>query len=111
MTKIINLSHTRGDTWKRNLIFRDSASALIDLTDSTIVMTVKRDPEDVVYVSQSTATLADQVTNKGEASITLAGTDFNTENGKLWYDIQWTDAAGTIITFMKGNFEIVYDVT
>lgn len=74
-------------------------------------MTVKRDPEDVAYVSQGTATLADQVTDKGEASITLAGTDFNTENGKLWYDIQWTDAAGTIVTFMKGNFEIVYDVT
>lgn len=32
MTKIINLSHTRGDTWKRNLVFRDSANALIDLT-------------------------------------------------------------------------------
>lgn len=111
MTKIINLSHTRGDTWKRNLIFRDSAGALINLTGSTIIMTVKRDPEDVAYVSQGTATLADQWTDIGEASITLAGTDFNTENGALWYDIQWTDSAGTIVTFMKGNFEIVYDVT
>lgn len=111
MTKIINLSHTRGDTWKRTLTFRDSANALINLTGGSIIMTVKRDPESVEYVSQASATLLDQTTNTGQATITLAGTDFNIENGLLWYDIQWTDSAGTIVTFMKGNFEIMYDVT
>lgn len=112
MTQIVNLQHTRGDTWKRTIIFKNrTTGAAIDMTGSTVVMTVKRDPEDVKTVSQATGTVLDQVTDTGKVTMTLPGTDFNVENGDMWYDVQWTDAAGTILTFMKGNFSIVYDVT
>jgi hypothetical protein len=74
-------------------------------------MTVKRKAEDASYIAQGNATLANQTTNTGEATITLAATLFNVECGQYVYDIQKTDSVGTIVTFMKGVFDIVFDVT
>lgn len=54
-------------------------------------MTVKRKPEDTTYISQGTATLTTPLS--GIATVTLAATDFNIENGTYYYDVKWTDSA------------------
>lgn len=109
MTAIVHLSHTRGDTFKRVITFTDSAGVAIDITGSTITGTIRKKPEDTAYIAQGNAVLTTPAS--GIATLTLAATLFNVPNGTYFYDIKWTDSAGVITTFMKGNFEISYNVT
>lgn len=74
-------------------------------------MTVRRKPEDTAYIAQGTATLADQTTNTGEATVTLAATNFYVEPGQYVYDIKWVDSTGKITTHEKGAFAISFNVT
>lgn len=81
----------------------------INITGSTIVMTVRKKPEDSKIISQGTANLTNPT--GWVATITLQETDFLVENGTYFYDIKWTDSAGIVTTFMKWSFEISYNVT
>ncbi len=72
-------------------------------------MTVKYNPDDTEYITQATATLTDAVA--GTATVTIAGSELQLDNGDYYYDIQWTDAGGTILTFVKGYLSISFDVT
>lgn len=96
---LTNIEHTRGDTFNRTLQFNDSAGVAINLTGSTIKMTVKHDSEDTDYITQSTATLT--APTAGTATITIAGSELQLENGNYYYDIQWTDSSSNIVTFLK----------
>lgn len=57
MTATVHLSHTRGDTFKRVITFKDSTGAAIDITGSTIVGTIRKKPDDRTYIAQGTAAL------------------------------------------------------
>ncbi len=53
-------------------------------------MTVKYNPDDSEYITQSTATLT--APTLGTATISIAGSELQLENGNYYYDIQWTDS-------------------
>lgn len=106
---ITNIEHTRGDTFSRTLQFNDTTGVAINLTGSTIKMTVKYNPDDSDYITQSTATLT--APTLGTATISIAGSELQLENGNYYYDIQWTDSGWTIVTFLKWLLVISYDVT
>ena len=109
MTTIAHLSHTRGDTFKRRIIFKDSSGVAIDITGSAITGTIRKNPDDTTFIAQGDAVLTTPLS--GIATLTLAATLFNIPNGTYFYDIRWIDSAGAVTTFMKGNFEISYSVT
>lgn len=100
MTQIVNLSHTQGNTFTYPISIAASGVA-VNLTGSTITMTVRKKADDSAYIAQGTATLANQTTNTGEATMTIPATSFNVAPGEYVYDMTWVDAAGVVTTFMK----------
>lgn len=104
------MDHTNWDTFIRTIQFNNTAWTAIDLSGSSIKMTVKYDSEDVDYIAQVSAVLS-LPTTLWTATITIPGTSLQLDNGKYYYDIQWTDSVGTITTILKGFLTISFDVT
>ncbi len=67
---LTNIEHTRGDTFSRTIQINDTTGAAVDITGSTIKMTVKYDPDDTAYITQSTASLT--APSSGTATILIA---------------------------------------
>jgi hypothetical protein len=105
----MDISHTRGDTFVRNLAFKDDQGAAIDLTGSTVKFTIKTNPGDASPVLQATAVVYTPAT--GEGVVTFTAAQMALALGNYWYDIQLTDAAGVVTTILKGGFQITFDVT
>jgi len=106
---ITNIEHTRWDTFSRTLQFNDTDWVAINLTWSTIKMTLKHNFNDTDFITQSTAMLT--VPLEGTATIEITWTELNLENWNYYYDIEWTDSIWTIVTFLKWFFIISFDVT
>lgn len=58
--QLTDIEHTRGTDFVMELAFvNDTTSAAIDLTGSSVTMSVKRTLADNAYVAQATAALTD----------------------------------------------------
>lgn len=103
-----DLSHIRADTLILPLAF-SSNSVAIDLTGSTVILSIKENIDDVTYKLQKTATLTNAVGWLAEIKATSA--EMNLPVWIYYYDIQWTDSIGTVRTFLYGALTISYQVT
>lgn len=102
----------RGDTVPIKITIKDNAGVPIDITGSRIRITLKEDIEDAdPGALQKDAVLLDQVTNKGEALLTLSSSDTNIDAREYYYDIEWKDSADNIRTLINGTISIFADVT
>lgn len=106
-----DITHTRGDTFKRSFEFTDSTGAAIDLTGSTIVFSIKKDLSTTPALVTGTLTLDDPTHGKASISIPAATMKTLVDLGTFYYDFQWTDSVGTVKTIPKGKFYNTFDVT
>ena len=107
------LSVYRGDSKTYNLTFTDGGTAL-DITGYTIFFTVKvivdDSADDTNAVISKTVTSHTDPTN-GITEIVLSPTDTDIDVGTYDYDMQYKTDTGDIVTFEKGNYKILADVT
>lgn len=105
----LNITHTRWDTYIINMVFTDSTDAIINLTGSTIIFSLKTNLEDEESLITQHAILTDPTHWK--AKITISATNMEKSTWVYWYDIQFTDSIWTVITPLKWQFNLTYDVT
>jgi len=99
----------RGDTKIiRYVIKRDGTP--IDIAGSTTTMTFKqRETDEDPGVIQKQGVITDAP--NGEGTITLTSTDTDVEARKYWFDIQFVDSSGNVSTLLKGEVNIIQDIT
>ena len=103
------------DSVNWEVLFKDAETCLpYDLTGSIVFFTVKTlanlDSEDTTAIIQKDIDTHSDPTH-GITEIALTPTDTNQAAGSYWYDIQLKTAEGNILSTIKGEFEIVQDVT
>ena len=104
-----NLTVYKGDDKDFTLTLKDSSNNAIDITDDTIVMTVKATDSDTASaVISSNATLTSPTT--GVATFSLSNTDTAITAGEYFYDVQRTHDS-KVSTLMKGKFIVTQDIT
>lgn len=104
-----NISHTKSDTFIKNISFKDSTGIAIDITASTIVFSVKNAIDDIGTVLQQVFTLTDPT--NWLAMVQIDAANMNLAVWTYLFDIQWTDWTWIVKTVMKGNFIITYEIT
>ena len=104
-----NISHTKSDTFIKNISFKDSNGVAIDITSSTILFTIKANIEDVDPLIQQAFTITDAENWLAEVVIPAATMDIDI--GTYRFDIQWTDSASIVRTVLKGILIITYEIT
>lgn len=108
MTRIIDLKGlTRGDT----IAFAAKGKG-IDKNLSNAYFSVKVNKSDTEYVIQKTLNAGIAEVEKGLYTVEIRPEDTNDlELGVYWYDLQLDFGNNSIITPMKGMFELTYDIT
>ncbi len=104
-----NITHTKGDTFIRNLAFTTSAWVAVNLTGSTLKFSIKRNLSDVTYILEINWTLVTPVSWLAKFLATSAQMDFSV--GNYYYDMQWIDSSWVVTTFAKGKFTLTYEIT
>lgn len=106
------ISMYRGDSYPISFTLKDSAGTAIDLTGCALVMTVDstENPTDATTKKFEVAgVLADDPTT---GVVQFTPTSANTSDvGAFFYDVQLTDANGSVRTVAKNTFVINQDIT
>lgn len=107
-----DVKRTRGDTYPLALTLKDKNGAAIDITGFTFVLTV--DPSETP--ADDTANLfqiAGVITDGPGGAVSFTPTTGNADQvpATYYYDIQMTDTGSQIRTIMKGQWEVIQDIT
>ncbi len=98
----------RGDTVPLSLRIKQNGQ-FVDITGSTIILSLKLNTDDIGYALQKTAVLDEPLI--GRASIILSPSDTNILPSEYYYDIEWTSSAGSVKTLLAGTLEVLQDIT
>ena len=109
------LEIVRGDTEVFELAFTDEDDVIIDITGWTVYMTVKvslfeADDTDAV-ISKTVTSHTSPTLGQTEITFTSTETDNLTPGTLYYYDIQIKTDDDMIKTIMKGQLNVLYDVT
>lgn len=103
--------HTRGDSWVRSYVFKDSRKKPVDITDMTARMHL-RDTAGMLIISALSADGEFTVTGTaGRLDMVVAGSKMNLPIGRYCYDVEVTFADGRILTLDKNKLDIIEDCT
>lgn len=113
MTKIIDLTHSRGDTFSRTLTLDGS---ILASSFDEVWFTVRTDYASASIVDEtgalSSGTLTGgQIIATGAQEWTITIDSPNWTVGRLVYDVQVRSPAGQIFTVTKGTLRVFNDVT
>lgn len=104
----------RGDTRQINCTFLQSDGATpINLTGGTAYFTVNSDDDpdsDSSAVIQKSATSFTDAVN-GQHTFTLTATDTRITPGTYWYDAEFVDSLGNVLSSYRGKFLVQSDIT
>lgn len=104
-----NFEISESDSWSADVNYSDDSGNAIDLTDYSVIFTMKKfkDLPDSEASILKTLTILDQGTNKGKANLSLISTDTVLEVGDYYYDFKLKDSSGDIVKIgPKGIFTI-----
>lgn len=104
-----NISHTKWDTFIKNISFKDWDGTAINITGSVITFSVKSKIEDVTPLIQQAFVITDAV--NWLARVVISNVIMSKPVGNYFFDIQWIDWTGIVRTVLKGNFLITYEIT
>jgi hypothetical protein len=107
------LNHIIGDTKIYNLTFKDSDDVAIDITWSTVYLTVKKskDDTDLNAIFQKVVTSHTDPVN-WQTTIEVVPSDTKSENEwEYFFDIQLTTSTAKIYTVLKGQYNLTYEIT
>lgn len=107
----VNITCYKGDTMALTYTLTDTSSGdPIDLSGATIEMQVRQGTAGAT--SLLTLSLTDGITVSGAGNNIVGISKVITLSaGTYRYDMQFTLADGTIVTYFKGKFKVVDDVT
>lgn len=105
----LNITCMKGDTFKLEMVWRDSANALMDLTGYTFKSEIRRPNGGSVITFENSDFTADSsgnlVMNKSAADMEVAGASYQ-------YDVQATKiSTGEVFTWLGGLFIVEDDIT
>ena len=104
-----NISHTKSDTFIKNMTFKDADWTVIDITSSVITFTIKTNIDDVTPLIQADFTITDAT--GWLARLKIPSAEMWLDVGAYFFDMQWVDSLSIVRTIMKGNFIITYEIT
>lgn len=108
-----DIIHTRGDTFLWDIIGYNEDFTPYDFTGYTFAMKLRRAPSGtvVVDIDNTSFTISNENGTKDKVTIEEDKASFtNIDLGTYLYDVQFTDASGRTFTFIKGKFEMRYDI-
>ena len=109
----VNICRVRGDTDSFTVSLVDASAVAIDLTGSTVVLTVdpSNEPGDALAnLFTLTGALSGTPTD-GVVTFTLTALDADQVPETYFYDVEWTNAGGVIKTVLRGTFTFEQDIT
>lgn len=113
----VNICRVRGDTDSFTVTVQDANGAAIDITGFSFLFTV--DPSDepvnsannLFQLSSPAGGIVLTTPASGLITLTLSGAQADQTPGVYFYDLQMTDTGGAIKTILKGQYEVVQDIT
>lgn len=101
-----------GDDFTYSLTFTDSDDNALDITNWTVWLTLKDHPSD----ADSDAKFQKKVTShtdpsNGKTEITVESSDMEDREGVYYYDMQYKDDSGNVVTFLWGKINIRKGIT
>ena len=111
MANFPNLEHYKGNTFDEILFQYKVNGVAVDINDYVIRMQLRKEPEGVVYlVLTSVLSNGITITNGVNGEFKINEQKIDIKSGNYIYDIEFNDN-GYIETYIKGNFNIINDVT
>lgn len=107
-----NVCRVRGDTDALLIQLTTDGTTPIDITGSSFKLTVdpQADPSDALANRfQLTGTITDAP--NGKVAFAPSTPQADQPPDTYYYDIQWTNAGGTIKTILKGEWKVQQDIT
>jgi len=106
----------KGDHRTFLLTVKDQNGVVVDITGATIIFSLKADPTNATALVEKISTDINEIeiTNptQGEAEIYLIPADTSDlEPGIYFYDVELTTTSGKVYTLVKGELNLLQDVT
>jgi len=113
MANFPDLEHYKGNTFDEVLFQYKINGVAVDITNYIIKMQLRKEHEGVVYLEfTSDASNGITITNGLDGMFKINEQIIDIKGGNYIYDIEFNDIDnGTIETYIKGNFNIINDVT
>lgn len=113
MSQTIAITRYRGDTFRLRITFTDADTGLpIDLTDSTLVLTVNEEERPDDSMEELFFIDGEIVAPATDGVCDFTPTETEADNlGGFYYDVQITDSAGSVRTVLNGPFTFLQDIT
>jgi hypothetical protein len=107
-----NFKVYRGDNWTVDLVVVDNVNAPIDLSGADIKMQIKNKPDDATAVKELNLTNGISVGGDDNNVITIDSEgDLDVRPNDYVYDLQVTYSGGRVVTYLRGSFSVVKDIT
>lgn len=111
MANFPDLEHYKGNTFEEVLFQYKLNGVSVDITNFIIKMQLRKEHEGVVYLElTSVASNGITISNGTDGMFKINKQVIDIKAGNYIYDIEFNDN-GVIDTYIKGNFNIVNDVT
>lgn len=104
-------AHTSGDTWRGLALTLSVNGSPMDLTGATVRMQMRKDPAAAAVEQSWSSTDGSIVIDNPLLGALTVGKRVISGSGKLYFDVQVTDAAGDVRTVVSGILPLVQDVT
>jgi hypothetical protein len=110
---ILDIDVTRGNTWKRTLVFENDNGGVFDITNWKVFFTAKEKITDLDVAAKISKTITVHTAPlEGETTISLTAIDTDIAPGSYIYDIKFiTDSAAEEITIISGIINILHGIT
>lgn len=109
--KRVDIECRKGDTFVLNLSFTDAAGDAIDLTLYSWRMDVKdSDTQTGDIIPETDFTYTGDINGNLEITATASAMS-NVDGGLYVYDLESTDGAGKVITWIYGVFQVNEDIS
>lgn len=108
----MRISIIRRDDVQLEFTFTDSNNNAVDLTGSTVFLTVKRkrtDTDAEALISKETTSFSAPTT--GVMTFDLTDQETNIAPGLYYFDVQLKDSSGLISSSVAGDFRVSQDIT
>jgi len=104
-------NHIKGDTFlAQSFIFKKNAVA-IDLTGGSFRMMIKKHKRDTIAAVSLTDGSGITVTDAVNGVWEIDDQVIDIDEGKYYYDVEYTYPSGIIATYLSGFIEIIQDIT
>lgn len=111
LPKRYDIAIYQGDTFKFDLVLKDEGGVPLDITGWTGLAQIKKVEDSSAAETPTLTTTVGTTDGKITIGISNTGTGALLEDVEYKYDVQLTDTAGNVRTFLGGKITITGDVS